>query len=113
MLQITLNGCYAICCEIQGLQNTHCSGRDKTMIAHIRVDPETLFQEQALLFKALSDPTRLEILSILIDANGTLDMTGLVDRLDSLKQPTISNHIRLLIVIGLIDGINHGMPIFH
>jgi len=83
------------------------------MSLHIGVDPETLFQEQALLFKALSDPTRLKILSILIEANGTLDVNGLVDRLDSLKQPTISHHLHTLIESGLIERYRQGWYIFY
>src|SRR5260221_1808621 len=83
------------------------------MIAHIRVDPETLFQEQALLFKALADPTRLKILTLLIEANGTLDVNGLVDRLDSLKQPTISHHLHTLIESGLIERHRQGWYIFY
>src|SRR5258708_3192762 len=88
-------------------------GGNKTMIAHIRVDPETLFQEQALLFKALSDPTRLEILSLLIEANGTMNVNSLVDQIDSLAQPTVSHHLRLLIEAGLIERHRQGMYIFY
>src|SRR5260221_13998670 len=83
------------------------------MSLHIGVDPETLFQEQALLFKALSDPTRLKILSILIEANGTLDVNGLVDRLDCLAQPTISHHLHTLINAGLIEKNKQGAHIFY
>src|SRR5260221_670987 len=83
------------------------------MIAQMSVDPETLFQEQALLFKALSDPTRLKILALLIEANGTLDVTSLVKQLDSLKQPTISHHLHTLIESGLIERHRQGWYIFY
>src|SRR5260221_3079200 len=72
-------------------------GGNKTMIAHIDVVLEAILQEQALVFKALSDPTRLKIITLLIEANGTLDVNGLGDRLDRLKQPPISHHLHTLI----------------
>ncbi len=83
------------------------------MISHIGIDPATLFQEQALLFKALSDPTQLEILSLLIEANGTMNVNSLVDQIDSLAQPTVSHHLRLLIEAGLIERHRQGMYIFY
>ena len=83
------------------------------MIAHIRVDPETLFQEQALLFKALADPTRLKIITLLIEANGTMNVNSLVEQIDCLAQPTVSHHLRLLIEAGLIERHRQGMYIFY
>src|SRR5258708_39365892 len=83
------------------------------MISHIDVVLEAILQEQALVFKALSDPTRLKILTLLIEANGTLDVNGLVDRLDSLKQPTISHHLHTLINAGLIEKNRQGAHIFY
>jgi ArsR family transcriptional regulator len=83
------------------------------MSLHIDVTLEAILQEHALVFKALSDPTRLKILSLLIEANGTLDVTGLVDRLDSFAQPTVSYHLRLLTEAGLIEPNKQGMHIFY
>ena len=83
------------------------------MALHIDVVLEAILQEQALVFKALSDPTRLKILTLLIEANGTLDVNGLVDRLDSLKQPTISHHLHTLIESGLIERHRQGWYIFY
>src|SRR5258708_6080083 len=83
------------------------------MIAHIDVVLEAILQEQALVFKALSDPTRLKIITLLIEANGTLDVNGLVDRLDSLKQPAISHHLHTLIESGLIERHRQGWYIFY
>src|SRR5258708_34681951 len=86
-------------------------GGNKPMISHIDVVLEAILQEQALVFKALSDPTRLRILTLLIEANGTLDVNGLVDRLDSLKQPTISHHLHTLIESGLIERHRQGLDL--
>src|SRR5258708_20952347 len=88
-------------------------GGNKTMIAHIDVVLEAILQEQALVFKALSDPTRLKIITLLIEANGTMNVNSLIDRLDCLAQPTISHHLHTLINAGLIEKNRQGPNIFY
>ena len=52
-------------------------------------------QEQARLFKALSDPTRLRILSLLNRYEGKICVCELVECFP-LQQPTISHHLHIL-----------------
>ena len=57
-----------------------------------------MFEENALLFKALSDENRLKILELLIQGE-TCGCT-LIDKLP-ISQPTLSYHLRLLTDAGL------------
>jgi ArsR family transcriptional regulator len=58
--------------------------------------------EQARLLKALSDPTRLRILSLLSQHEGELCVFEIVESFP-LEQPTISHHLRILRDAGLVD----------
>lgn len=56
-----------------------------------------------MMFKALSDPTRLRLLSLIASHSGgevcVCDLTGEFD----VTQPTISHHLKVLRSAGLID----------
>ena len=54
---------------------------------------------EARLFQALSDPTRLRIVTIL--ARGPSNVTGIVDLVRA-AQPAVSRHLRILREVGLI-----------
>jgi ArsR family transcriptional regulator len=60
----------------------------------------------APMFKALGDPVRLRMLSIIASAESTCvcDLTALFD----LTGPTISHHLRVLREAGLIDSERRG-----
>ena len=58
--------------------------------------------EQAHLLKALADPTRLRILSLLSRREGELCVFELVECFP-LEQPTISHHLHILRDAGLVD----------
>ncbi|CCH78527.1 Transcriptional regulator, ArsR family [Nostocoides japonicum T1-X7] len=65
-------------------------------------------QQLARMFKALGDPTRVRLVS-LIAASGTggaciCDLTGPV----GLSQPTVSHHMRLLVEAGLVTREQRG-----
>jgi ArsR family transcriptional regulator, arsenate/arsenite/antimonite-responsive transcriptional repressor len=64
--------------------------------------------ELATVFKALADPVRLRLVSIIAVAPGgeicACDLPGLLDR----SQPTISHHLTLLMRAGLIDREQRG-----
>ena len=62
----------------------------------------------AQIFKALGDPTRLEILGVLAAAADTLCACEIEARFD-LKQPTISHHLRILREAGLVTAERHGL----
>ena len=58
--------------------------------------------EQVHLLKALADPTRLRILSLLSRHEGELCVFEIVESFP-LEQPTISHHLRILRDAGLVD----------
>lgn len=69
------------------------------------------------LLKALADPTRLQILDILVQHTGKVcvcDFEGVVGLPDPQtgqrpKQPTISHHLRVLREVGLVDYEKQGV----
>jgi ArsR family transcriptional regulator len=64
-------------------------------------------RRHAPLLRALSDPTRLSILELLLRARGSLcacDIEGCFD----LSQPTVSHHLRLLREAGLVRAQRRG-----
>lgn len=63
---------------------------------------------QALAFKALSDPNRLRLLSIVKAGNdGEACVCDLTAPLD-LGQPTVSHHLRILVDAGLLQREKRG-----
>lgn len=64
--------------------------------------------ELAALLKALADPVRLQLVSIIATAPGgeacTCDLPALVDR----SQPTVSHHLTQLVRAGLLDREQRG-----
>ena len=75
----------------------------------------------AALFKALSDPARLQIVDILSQRGGEVcacDFEGVVGTPDAEtgtrpKQPTISHHLRVLREAGLISGEKRGLWVYY
>ena len=63
---------------------------------------------QARLLKALSDPTRLRILSLLSRHEGEVCVFEIVESF-TLEQPTISHHLRILRDAGLVDSRKKGL----
>ncbi len=65
-------------------------------------------QATALVFKALADPNRLRLLSIVkAEAAGescVCDLTGPLD----LGQPTVSHHLKILVEAGLLNREKRG-----
>ena len=78
---------------------------------------EPLSAQQALrlarLFKALGDPVRLRLLSLIASHDGgqacVCDLTGMFD----LTGPTISHHLKVLREAGIIDGERRGTWIYY
>ena len=66
----------------------------------------------ARLFKALGDPTRLEILRLIAAQPGPTCVCDIVERFD-LAQPTISHHLKLLREAGLLRQSRIGIWSFH
>ncbi len=71
-------------------------------------------EEQAALFSALSDPTRLRLLQILSrqQPQGALCVNGLAFRL-GVTQPAVSQHLKVLKDIGLVKGERMGYRVHY
>jgi ArsR family transcriptional regulator len=65
-------------------------------------------KQQALVFKALADPNRLRLLSIIKAApSGSTCVCDLTEPLD-LGQPTVSHHLKVLVEAGLLQREKRG-----
>ena len=64
------------------------------------------------ILKALSDPTRLEILRTIAAQAGPVCACDVVERFD-LSQPTISHHLKVLCESGLLVGRREGLWMFY
>ena len=65
-------------------------------------------QRTALVFKALADPNRLRLLSIVQGAgDGEACVCDLTEPLD-LSQPTVSHHLKILVDAGLLHREKRG-----
>ncbi|MBP2580507.1 ArsR family transcriptional regulator [Streptomyces sp. PvR006] len=69
--------------------------------------------ELAKTFKALSDPVRLRLLSLIASHRGgeacVCDLTGPFD----VSQPTISHHLKVLREAGLVDSERRGTWVYY
>jgi ArsR family transcriptional regulator, arsenate/arsenite/antimonite-responsive transcriptional repressor len=69
--------------------------------------------ELATLFKAMGDPVRLRLLSLIASNDGgeacVCDLTGVFD----LTGPTISHHLKVLREAGLITGERRGTWVYY
>ncbi|MBT2596428.1 helix-turn-helix transcriptional regulator [Arthrobacter sp. ISL-72] len=65
-------------------------------------------RQKALVFKALSDPNRLRLLSFVkADESGESCVCDLTEPLD-LGQPTVSHHLKILVDAGLLHRQKRG-----
>ncbi|KRE47600.1 ArsR family transcriptional regulator [Arthrobacter sp. Soil736] len=65
-------------------------------------------KQKALVFKALADPNRLRLLSIIkASSSGATCVCDLTDPLD-LGQPTVSHHLKILVEAGLLHREKRG-----
>lgn len=65
-------------------------------------------RQHALVFKALADPSRLRLLSIIKAApTGSTCVCDLTEPLD-LSQPTVSHHLKTLVEAGLLQREKRG-----
>jgi ArsR family transcriptional regulator len=68
--------------------------------------------ELAAVFKALGDPVRLRLLSLIASQPGQLCVCELTPAFD-LSQPTISHHLKLLRQAGLLDCERRGTWVYY
>src|SRR5579859_3629984 len=65
-------------------------------------------KRQSRLLKALADPHRMRILSLLSRHEGEVCVFEIVESF-TLEQPTISHHLRILLDAGLVDCRKRGL----
>ena len=107
---------------IDGCQHRHVSMTELPVLTDELVccSPllrEPIDEEQAdqlsRVLKALADPVRLRLLSLIgAHAGGEACVCELVDRFD-LSQPTISHHLKVLREAGLIDAERRGTWVYY
>jgi ArsR family transcriptional regulator, arsenate/arsenite/antimonite-responsive transcriptional repressor len=94
---------------------TEAEGRTAVPVATLCCSPvtaghldEEAATELAAVLKALADPVRLRLVSIIAAAPGgeicACDLPGLLNR----SQPTVSHHLSLLVRAGLVDREQRG-----
>lgn len=67
----------------------------------------------ATLFKVLSEPARLQILSRLAaDGCGPVSVSDITESI-GLSQPTVSHHLRKLTEAGLLERVQQGRTVIH
>src|ERR1044072_1328748 len=69
--------------------------------------------ELAKVFKALGDPVRLRLLSMIASRDGGEVCVGEMTPAFDLSQPTISHHLKLLRQAGLIDCERRGTWVYY
>ena len=63
--------------------------------------------------RAMADPTRVQILSLIVEsADGRRAVTELADAL-GLRQPTVSHHLRLMTDEGLLERVQDGRQVWY
>jgi ArsR family transcriptional regulator len=68
--------------------------------------------ELAEMFKILSDPTRLKLVSLLVEHNGALCVNALANNL-GVSQSAVSQHLRILRQAGLVKGDRRGYHVHY
>lgn len=74
--------------------------------------PDTRADELAALYKALGDPTRIQILHILATASEPVCVCDFTAAFD-LGQPTISHHLATLREAGIVTSFKRGIWAFY
>ena len=70
-------------------------------------------EQLAAAFRAIADPTRLRLISLLASApNGEACVCDLVEPL-GLSQPTVSHHLKLLFEAGLLARDKRGLWVYY
>ena len=68
--------------------------------------------EGAAVFKALADPVRLRLLSMITSADGEMCVCELTPQFD-VSGPTISHHLKVLREAGLVDCERRGTWVYY
>lgn len=74
---------------------------------------ESHASELATMFKALGDPVRLRLLSLIASSPGGEACVCEISATFDLSQPTISHHLKLLRSAGLVDCERRGTWVYY
>lgn len=74
---------------------------------------EKEYAQNAEILKALAHSTRLRITEVLINAEGSESSVMDIVKALNLPQATISQHLKILKSIGIIEGERHGTRIIY
>ena len=77
-----------------------------------RPEPRQAAGELAVTFKALGDPVRLRLLSLIASAGPEACVCDLNEAFD-LSQPTISHHLKVLREAGLVSSERRGTWVYY
>jgi len=77
----------------------------------VRVKVGTMVDKYVQFFKALSDATRQEILRMLEEHD--MNVTEICEEFENMSQPTISHHLQILRISGLVDTRKDGKLIYY
>jgi ArsR family transcriptional regulator len=80
----------------------------RTVPANLEPLPEGKRDQLVSLFRALGDPTRLEIFRLIAAQADPICVCDVVDRFD-VSQPTISHHLKVLREAGLVTVSRRGI----
>ncbi|CAN5763391.1 Rv2640c family ArsR-like transcriptional regulator [soil metagenome] len=69
--------------------------------------------EVALRLKALADPVRVKIVSLLFSSSGGEEVSGELAAVLNLSESTVSHHLTQLRKAGLVASDRRGMNVFH
>ena len=90
--------------------NTKLSIRYKKVIPDSVDDSDAVFESAADLFKLMSAPMRLKIISCL--CNGEKNVSELLNEIDT-TQPNMSQHLQTLFDAGVVDKRRDGVQIYY
>jgi ArsR family transcriptional regulator len=97
---------------VHGLHSTAMSGHSPVAIGHGPLDSDQA-GDLAGTFKALGDPVRLRLLSMIVSAaDGEICVCELSEAFP-LTGPTISHHLRILREAGLVHGARRGTWVYY
>ena len=82
-----------------------------TPISAEALDP-TAAADGAAVFKAMADPVRLRLLSMITSAGGEICVCDLTPQFD-VSGPTISHHLKVLREAGLVDCERRGTWVYY
>jgi ArsR family transcriptional regulator len=90
-------------------------GREECAVAALAREPlsSDAAAEVATKFKALSDPVRLRLLSVVASHNGGEACVCELSTGIDLTQPTISHHLKVLRTAGLLDSERRGSWVYY